>query len=94
MQYNAEERETTVSTSDADPWVHIHTYQRPYMTKLLANSDFEVVEQKPEYLHVRIQATKWNPATGAKRKRTFTPEQREAARQRLARGRKVRTDAG
>ena len=90
MAYSAAERETTVTTSDADPWVHIHTYQRPYMTKLLANPDFEVLVRTDDYLRVRIAGDKWNPASGARRKRTYTAEQRAAAGKRLAAARQAK----
>ena len=84
MQYDAEERETTVNTSDASDWVHIHTYQRKYITKLKANPAFEVVDESDGYLHVKIAADKWNPAQGAKRTRNMSPEARAAAGKRLA----------
>lgn len=88
--YSPEERETTVTTTDADDWVYINTYQRRYMTKLKANKAFEVLVNNPDFLRVRIKADQWNPAQGAKRSRSLTPEQRQAAADRMTAARAVK----
>ncbi|MFA5387323.1 MAG: hypothetical protein WC322_02915 [Candidatus Paceibacterota bacterium] len=89
--YSPEERETTVTTTDADEWVYINTYQRRYMTKMRANEKFEVLVDTGDYLQARIKASEWNPAQGAKRSRTFTPEQKAAAAERMTAARAKKT---
>lgn len=86
------ERETTVTATEADEWVEIHTFQRRYMGALLRklpNSNMLVAKHEPgEYLHVRLPAHEWNPATGVKRKgKPLTPERRAELAEQLAKGR-------
>lgn len=79
-----EERETVATTSDGDPWVHVETFQRRYMAKLRNHPSFEVLVDDPGYVRARIKSSMWNPVTGAKRARNYTPEQKAAAADRMA----------
>lgn len=84
---SAEERETTITATDADDLVRIWTCQRKHITKLRSNVSFTEVRSgfhgTTEWAEFTIPADKWNPASGAKRKHNMTPEQREAAATRL-----------
>ena len=92
MALTAPERETTVISTDGDDLVTIETAQRRHITRLRKNPAFtEVVAgtyEGTEWARFTIPASEWNPATGAKRKRDLTPEQREELRQRFAKSRK------
>lgn len=94
MSLTAPERETVITATDEDPVVKIYTIQRKYITALK--------KKCPEYLHkegmygttswaeFHLPADKWSPASGVKRTRTMTDEQRRAVGERLAKGRRAR----
>lgn len=81
------ERETSITTSDGDGMVRIWTAQRAYITRMKRNPAFILVDEGTyegsPWADFRIPADQWNPATGAKRKRTMTDEQKAATAQRL-----------
>lgn len=84
----ADERETTVTSTDGDDLVRIWTCQKKHLGKLRRNPRFtEAVTGfygTTEWAEFTIPADQWNPASGAKRQgRSMTPEQREAAAERL-----------
>ena len=92
MALTAPERETTIISTDGDDLVTIETAQRRYITRLRKNPRFLEVAQGEfegsEWARFTVPASEWNPATGAKRKRNLTEEQREELRQRFAKSRK------
>ena len=92
MALTAPERETTIISTDGDDLVTIETAQRRYLTRLRKNPSFLEVAQGEfegsEWARFTIPARDWNPASGAKRKRTLTDQQREELRQRFAKARK------
>ena len=92
MALTAPERETTIISTDGDDLVTIETAQRRYITRLRKNPRFLEVAQGEfegsEWARFTIPARDWSPATGAKRKRNLTAEQREELRQRFAKARK------
>ena len=87
----APERETTVVSTDVDDVVTIETAQRRYLTRLRKNPSFTEVAagsyEGTEWARFTIPSRDWSPATGAKRKRNLTDEQREELRDRLANAR-------
>lgn len=97
MALTAPERETTVISTDGDDLVTVETAQRRYLTRLRKNARFLEVAQGEfegsEWARFTIPASEWNPATGAKRKRSLTDEQRGELRDRLANARTHRGDA-
>ena len=92
MALTAPERETTVISTDGDDLVTVETAQRRHITRLRKNARFLEVAQGEfegsEWARFTIPARDWSPATGAKRKRNLTDEQREELRQRFAKSRK------
>lgn len=84
--WTAPERETTVTTSDADALVHIWTAQRRYITKLRRDKAFTEVESgfhgKGEWASFTIPAGEWSPV-GVKRRRNLTSNARNEAAARL-----------
>lgn len=94
----AEERETTVTSTDADDTIRIWTTQRKFLGRLRKHEAFTEVgtgfHGTTEWAEFTIPADQWNPATGAKRKRApMTEEQRAAAQEHLARARESRGEA-
>lgn len=92
MALTAPERETTIISTDGDDLVTIETAQRRHITRLRKNPAFAEVAtgtyEGSEWARFTIPARDWSPATGAKRKRNLTDEQREELRQRFAKSRK------
>lgn len=90
----AAERETTVTVTDADDQVRIWTAQRRHITRLRKNPAFAEVRSglygTTEWAEFTIPADQWNPASGAKRRSSLTPEQRQAAADRLRAAREDR----
>lgn len=86
------ERETVVTSTDGDSTVEIFTLQKRYLTRLRGNPAFTEVKsgsiEGQEWGLFSIPAADWNPASGAKRRRTLTEEQRQAAAERLKKARK------
>ena len=97
MALTAPERETTIISTDGDDLVTIETAQRRYLTRLRKNPSFLEVAtgtyEGTEWARFTIPARDWNPASGAKRKRSLTDEQRGELRDRLANARTHRGDA-
>ena len=92
MALTAPERETTVLSTDGDDVVVIESAQRRYLTRLRKNPSFTEVAtgtyEGTEWARFTIPARDWNPASGAKRRRNLTDEQRGELRDRLAKARK------
>lgn len=91
MSLTADERETTVVTSDSETVVRIWTAQRKFITRLRKHTTATEIESGEhdgtEWASFTIPADKWNPVSGIKRERNLTDEQREELRQRLAKAR-------
>lgn len=92
MSLTPPERETTVTVSDADTNVHIWTARRKDLSRLRKNSQAIEIRSgfdgSTEWAEFTIPADKWNPASGIKRRgREWTPEERQAAADRLAKAR-------
>jgi hypothetical protein len=89
----APERETALNFSDADDFAYIWTAQRPIITKLKRNPSAELVKQghigTTAWAEFRLPADLITFRSG-KRTREMTPEQRAAARDRLAHARQAR----
>ena len=87
------ERETTVNASDGDQVVRIWTAQRKHITRMRRHDSFTETATGyhggTEWAEFTIPASDWNPASGAKRKRNLTDEQRQALADRLAKAREV-----
>jgi hypothetical protein len=85
--WTAPERETVITTTDADTRVRIWTAQRKYISRLKKNPAFTLVKEgehgSSPWAEFTIPADQWSPAGGAKRKLNLTVEQRAAAAQRL-----------
>jgi hypothetical protein len=83
----AEERETVINTTDADDLVRVWTCQARYLGRLRRQPSFTEVKSgrygSTEWAEFTIQASEWNPASGAKRRVTLTEEQRQARAARL-----------
>ena len=92
---NRYEMETVVTTSAGDSHVTITTYQRKFLNRLKKHPKATLVDsgefEGVEWGMFQVPAADWNPVTGIKRTRVLTPEQREAAGQRLAKARSART---
>ncbi len=87
-----EERETTVTVTDADAVVRVWSNRRRDVSKLRKHPLFQVensgFDGSTEWVEGTIPSDKWNPVTGIKRKaRQLTDEQRAAAGERLRRAR-------
>ena len=88
MSLHASERETMVSTTDADTTVRIWSAQRRHIGRMRRHPAFTEIDHGyhdgSEWAEFTIPADQWNPATGAKRKSSLTDEQKRAAADRLA----------
>ncbi len=94
MSMDPAERETTITTSDADGSVRIWTAQRRHIGRLRRHPKFTEVatgtHDGSEWAEFTIPAADWNPASGAKRERApMSEEQRAQAAARLAAARGV-----
>lgn len=93
MSLHASERETTVTSTDADAEVRIWTAQRRHIGRMRRHPAFTEVgsgfHDGSEWAEFTIPSDQWNPASGAKRKSTLTDEQRRAAADRLASARQA-----
>ena len=89
------ERETIVNASDGDGVVRIWTAQRKHITRMRRNDSFAETATGyhggTEWAEFTIPASDWNPASGAKRKRNLTDEQRQALADRLAKAREAQS---
>lgn len=88
---NADERETTISVSDADNVVRVWTAQRKVITRLRKNAKATETGNGyvdgTEWASFTIPSDQWNPASGIKRTVNMTPEAKAAAAARLAQSR-------
>ena len=96
---NASERETTITSTDADGLVRIWTAQRGHLGRLRRNPNFTEVASghyaKTEWAEFTIPAAMWNPASGAKRATARQSEEQRAANvARLAAARHTRNRSG
>lgn len=85
---NAEERETTVTMSDADEHVRIWSAQRRVISRLRKNPKATEVRSghigTSAWAEFTIPAADYNPATGIKRNVNMSDERRAALAERLA----------
>lgn len=92
---SAPERETTITTSDADDTVRIWSAQRPYITRLRKSPEATEVRSgfigTSEWAEFTIPRERWNPVSGIKRRVVLSEEQRAALADRLAASRAGRT---
>lgn len=76
----SEERETVVTVTDSSDVVNIWTCRRKDITRLRKHDSYTQIRSgfhgSTEWAEFTIPADSWNPATGAKRKRVLTEEQR------------------
>jgi hypothetical protein len=83
----AAERETTVTTTDADDLVIIESTRPRHISAMRRNPRFTEIESgrwgATEWARFSIPDDMWNPATGAKRRITMTDEQKRANTERL-----------
>lgn len=83
---SAAERETVVTTSDANELVRIWTAQRRFITRLRKNPQFTEVQSgfygTTEWAAFTIPVDRWSPL-GVKRLVSLTEQQRNDARTRL-----------
>lgn len=95
---NAVERETVITTSDADDHVHIWTAQRTVITACSKRPEIVTVgegftKDGTAWAEFRIPARLWSPVTGLKRKSSMTDEQKAAATARLREARERKANA-
>lgn len=83
----AEERETSIWTTDADELVHIWTAQKRYITRMRKNPAFTEVDTgyygTTEWANFTIPVDRWSPV-GVKRQISLSSEQRIRAAERLS----------
>lgn len=81
------ERETIVTTSDADEFVRVWSAQRRFITKMRRNPNFTEVRSgshgTTEWAEFTVPAERWSPL-GVRRQNSLTEQQRAEARTRLA----------
>lgn len=87
MSWSLEEQETTVTVSRADDNVRIWSAIGKHITRMEKHPSFTKVSEQVIDGHktatFTIPASDWNPATGAKRRRVLTGEQKKALADRL-----------
>jgi hypothetical protein len=85
----APERETVITLNDEDATVHIWTAQRTVITALRKREAFTEVGSgthgSSPWAAFTIPVDQWSPATGVKRSRNLSDEQREALAERMRR---------
>ena len=80
VPYN--ERETTINGTDADETIHIWSCRRRHITAMRKHPAFTETETgiipgtTTEYAKFTVADADWNPATGGRRRREMTDEQR------------------
>lgn len=86
------ERETTVTTTDASDEIRIWTCRVRHIGELKRHPAFTLVAEgaygSTAWAEFVIADSAWSPATGARRRRSLTPEQRAAIGERLNRARR------
>lgn len=98
MALSAEERETTVSYTDADDSVIIFSCIRKDITAMKKKPKFELIEEgilKPTtpWAKFRIARADFDISRAARSSRTLTDEQRQQVAERLAEARKKKEEA-
>jgi hypothetical protein len=91
VSLTAPERETIITLNDEDETAEIWTAQRPWITKLRKNPAATLLEEGKHdgSAWARFEVPKALISVRSKRvKRDLTEEQRQAARERLARARR------
>lgn len=77
------ERETTITGTDADDTIHIWSCRRRHITAMRKHPAFTETETgtipgtTTEFARFTIADSDWNPATGGRRRREMTDEQRK-----------------
>ena len=88
----AYERETTIISNDEDDVIVIWTMQRRFISRMRKHPAFKETGSgyhgASEWVEFQVPSKDWNPASGGKRKRDLTPEQRQAMADRLAQSRR------
>ena len=88
----AYERETTIISNDEDDVIVIWTMQRRFISRMRKHPAFKETGSgyhgTSEWVEFQVPSKDWNPASGGKRKRDLTPEQRQAMADRLAQSRR------
>ena len=88
----AYERETTIISNDEDDVIVIWTMQRRFISRMRKHPAFRETGSgyhgASEWVEFQVPSKDWNPASGGKRKRDLTPEQRQAMADRLAQSRR------
>ena len=88
----AYERETTIISNDEDDVIVIWTMQRRFISRMRKHPAFRETGSgyhgASEWAEFQVPSKDWNPASGGKRKRDLTPEQRQAMADRLAQSRR------
>ena len=88
----AYERETTIISNDEDDVIVIWTMQRRFISRMRKHPAFRETGSgyhgTSEWVEFQVPSRDWNPASGGKRKRDLTPEQRQAMADRLAQSRR------
>jgi hypothetical protein len=88
---NPAERETVITTSDADRVVSIWTAQAKFIRALRKEKAAREVRtgmfEGSEFAVFEVNTAQWNPVRGFKRTRTMSPEAKAAAAERLRKAR-------
>lgn len=84
------ERETVVTASAGDALTYIWTAQRAHITAMKKHPAFTLVnegtnEDGQPWAFFSVPRADWNPATGGRRRRDMTDEQRQALSDRAKR---------
>jgi len=91
MSLTKAERTTTINYDDEGEFAEITTYSRSLITSLRKNAGAEVVHEYPDNgFCFRIPKKLVSVRNARKPRRAMTPEEREAAKERLARARAAR----
>lgn len=90
------ERETTITSTDADDNVLIWSMQRRYIGAMKRNPKFTLRREgsigTTAWAEFSIPAADWNPATGAKRKVQMSEERRAELSARLSKMRAAKSE--
>lgn len=83
----APERETTVTTTDADDQVRIWTSRRRHIGELKRHPAYELVDEgmygDSPWAEFVIPDARWSPATGARRRVNLSDDQRAELAERM-----------
>lgn len=91
MTWEMYEQETIVNMSRGESTVRIYSAVPKHIARMRRNASFTVVKTEMidghEVVEFEIPESDWNPVSGAKRKRTLSPEQRAEMGARLKKAR-------